>query len=371
MKITGRIFKKIAFTALLLLILCSAAFAAETFRAAMPSPFTNESPERFFEARGCTVRTFLNPVTFSCGVHVIKSEAGNILVDPGYYDGDLKDYVKSIGSVDAVLISHCHVDHIIGLNALKKDYPDAKVYIYAPDLDGLYDIYTNYSYERIISEPFIIDFDVLPLDGGTHRLAGHNVKVIPSPGHSIGSALYSFPDEGLLFVGDTVAFGGIPRLDLPNSNIPELFETLTRVKALDVPAETEVFFGHGEHIAYGRMLETYTCFARALMLGVKTGDGGSVEIKDFYFDGETLMMSLEEMVKIAGTGYFQDGDSVTAHLPQMGRLTVRAGGAEAELDGFPINMKGPAALRDGKIYLPGKFIGEIFKGHVTWGLAAK
>ena len=104
----------------------------------MPSPYTNSSPERFYEASNCTVRSFTNPKTFSCYVHVIKSEGGNILIDPGYYDGDLKEYVESIGGVDVVLLSHCHVDHIIGLNALKRDYPNAKVYIGASDLEGRY-----------------------------------------------------------------------------------------------------------------------------------------------------------------------------------------------------------------------------------------
>ena len=62
--------------------------------------------------------------------------------------------------------------------------------------------------------------------------------VIHSPGHSPGSALYYFPDEGLLFLVDTVAFRRIPRYDLANSNVPALMESLKRLKTLGLPDDT-------------------------------------------------------------------------------------------------------------------------------------
>lgn len=178
-----RQYRKIFLTACFVLLSVSFAYAQQ-FRAAMPSNINNLSQERFFEAENFIVRNFTNTVTFSCYAHVIKTEGGNILIAPGYYDGDLKDYIKSIGGVDTVLLSHNHVDHIIGLNALKKDYPDTKVYIHNLDLEGLYDSYVNYSFERVISEPFIIDCEVRPLDEGKHNFAGLDVKVIPSAGDS-------------------------------------------------------------------------------------------------------------------------------------------------------------------------------------------
>ena len=182
---------------LCLVLLSVSPVYAQQFRAALPSEVTNSSPQRLYES----VRSFTNPVTFSCYAHVIKSSGGNIVIDPGYYDSDIKDYIRSIGGVDTILLSHCHVDHIIGLNALVKDYPDAKIYIHALDREGLYDVNVNYSFERIISEPFIIEADAKPLEEGEYVFSGLKVRVIHSPGHSPGSALYYFPDEGLLFLG--------------------------------------------------------------------------------------------------------------------------------------------------------------------------
>ena len=361
-------FKKITRKFLLIfLLLLSTSFCAyaQQFMAARPSEITNSSPERFYNAETFTVRSFTNPVIFSCYSHVISTETGNILIDCGYYDTDIKDYIKSIGGVNAVLLSHCHVDHIVGLNALKKDHPDMKVYIHSLDLGGLYDVYVNYSFERLISEPFIIDFEVLPLEEGEYNFAGSKVKVISSAGHSPGSVLYYFEDKGLLFLGDSLAFGGLPRYDLKNSNVPALFESVMRLKHLGIPADTRVFFGHGEHISYGDMLKNFNCFNKNLSLSIKTPDGNIKPVEDFYFDGDTLMIALQEAAK-----YFYDAKTGTAvlYMPDMSRLKVKAGSPEAEFNDFIINMKSPAQLRDEKIYLSGKFIAEIFKPFIKWEL---
>ena len=355
-------------------VLLSISFAsAQQFRAAMPSEFNNSSPERFYEIGDTTVRSFTNPEIFSCYVHIIKSDKGNILIDPGYYNGDLQEYIKSIGGIDTVLLSHNHVDHIVGLNALKKDFPNMKVYIHALDLEGLYNIYTNYSFERLISEPFTIDFEVLPLESGDYFFNGRSVKLIHSPGHSPGSALFYFKDEGLLFVGDTVAFKRIPRYDLKNSNVPELFESLTRLKNLNIPSDTKIFFGHGEFINYGEMLKNFDCFRNPLSLNAKKLDGNFEEFSDLYFDDDILMLSLYDAAKIAGASYIsrENSDEAVIFLPNVSRLKVKKGSSTAEFDGFTIEMKTPAQIRDGKFYLPGKFIATIFKNYLAWSLTIK
>ena len=358
---------------LLTVLLGVSSVYAQQFRAALPSPFSNESPGRFCEGKTCTVRSFTNPVNFSCYAHVIHTESGNIVIDPGYYDGDLKDYVNSIGGVDTILLTHCHVDHIIGLDALKKDYPDAKVYIHALDHESLYSIYANYSFERVISEPLVIESDSLPLDAGDYEFSGQKVRVIHSPGHSPGSALYYFPDEGLLFLGDTIAFHKIPRYDLANSNVPALMESLTKLKNLGLPEDTTVFFGHGERVSYGEMLSTFDCFTKTLTLSFKANEGETTDVEDVYFEGDTLMLPADLPAKILNTPYIPDKDSAVIYLPNMTRLKVRVGGKnpDAELDGFTVNMTSPAQLKDGKIYMPGKFLEQVFKGFIAWELSAK
>ena len=303
------------FLALCLVLLSVSVLHAQQFRAALPSAITNFSPERFCG----NVRSFTNSKTFSCYVHIIKSEAGNVVIDPGYYDGDLKDYIQSIGGVDVILLTHCHVDHIVGLNALMKAYPDAKACIHKSDL------------------------------------AGHNVKVISSLGHSPGSSLFYFEDEGLLFVGDTIALWGIPSHDLLNSNVPALFESLTRLKKFDAPAETEIFFGHGERVTFGEMLKNFDMFNKPLIMSIKTHDGKISSVKDCYFDCDVVMIALNQFADVHtqkisplpttnAQGESIAQASIIAYLPDMSSLKVTPGISHAEFNSFTVDMKAPAQL---------------------------
>ena len=191
--------------------------------------------------------------------------------------------------------------------------------------------------------------------------------------HNLGEGrTHFFEDYGLLFVGDTVAFRRIPRYDLMNSNVPELFESLLRLKKLNIPDNVEVFFGHGEHVSYKEMLKDFECFNKPLILQVKAEGGNFTELEDSYIDDGTIMLSMNEATKILGTSCFSSTpDYAVMYLPNMNRLRVKAGSSDADINGFAINMKYPAQLKDGKIYLPAKFLAQICKGFLSWSLTVK
>ena len=118
------------------------------------------------------------------------------------------------------------------------------------------------------------------------------------------------------------------------------------------------------------MLKNFDCFTKTLALGVKDSAGNVSELKDYYLDGDTLMLSLKEIAEVLNTAYFFSPDSQSAvfFLPDMSRLQVKAGNSEAELESFAVNMNSPAKLKDGKIYLPGKFTAQILKSSSAWNL---
>ena len=138
-----------------------------------------------------------------------------------------------------------------------------------------------------------------------------------------------------------------------------------RLKNLGVPADTQVFFGHGESISYGDILQNLECFNKTLNLSIKTPDEKIKPVEDFYFDDDKLMIALQEVAK---SFYDEESQSAVAYLPDMSRLKVKAGSPEAEFNDFVIDMKTPAQFKDGKIYLSGKFIAEIFKPFFKWEL---
>ena len=59
------------------------------------------------------------------------------------------------------------------------------------------------------------------------------------------------------------------------------------------------------------------------------------------------------------------------YLPNVRRLKINVGSPDADCDGFKMNVKAPAQIKDEKIYLPGKFIAQVFKNFLTCTLKAK
>jgi hydroxyacylglutathione hydrolase len=82
------------------------------------------------------------------------------------------------------------------------------------------------------------------LSGGEKlELAGFEIDVIFTPGHSPGHVTFSIPDEATVFSGDVLFQGSVGRTDLPGGDWPTLLESI-RTLVDDLPAETTVHPGH-------------------------------------------------------------------------------------------------------------------------------
>jgi glyoxylase-like metal-dependent hydrolase (beta-lactamase superfamily II) len=75
------------------------------------------------------------------------------------------------------------------------------------------------------------------------QLAGFDIDVIFTPGHSPGHVTYAIADEGALFSGDVLFQGSVGRVDLPGGDWPTLADSLRRLVE-DHPPETRVYPGH-------------------------------------------------------------------------------------------------------------------------------
>ena len=89
------------------------------------------------------VRSFQNKGRFSSTVHVLSSEKGNILIDPGHYSEELSRYAESIGGLDAILITHGHWDNIYSLDEAAAANPNAKIYIHELDYNFLFLVHAD------------------------------------------------------------------------------------------------------------------------------------------------------------------------------------------------------------------------------------
>lgn len=198
------------------------------------------------------VKEFTCYYQFSCNVYVVHSDKGNILIDPGHYDEEIRDYLNENGGLDAVLLTHGHWDHTYGLDQLKNDFPDAPVYMSEDGLDFLQDPYLNGSAMNGFS--VYVESDVDSLEEGEISIADYGIDVINAPGHCRGCVMYYFKNENILFTGDSI----LKDISVPirvTGSTEEQMKSMRKFIRLGYAEDTPVYPGHGESATYGYLLE--------------------------------------------------------------------------------------------------------------------
>jgi hydroxyacylglutathione hydrolase len=164
-----------------------------------------------------------------------------LIVDPGDEADRILAPVQSLGlTIEAILITHCHFDHIGAVAPVARATGAA---VYCPEIE-----------ERVLANimdwvpapfgPFeSYDADETVSGGETLELAGLELDVIFTPGHSPGHVTYAVRDEDALFSGDVLFQGSVGRVDLPGGDWGTLLESIrTLVDGHD--PETTVYPGH-------------------------------------------------------------------------------------------------------------------------------
>jgi hydroxyacylglutathione hydrolase len=165
-----------------------------------------------------------------------------LIVDPGDEADKLLGAIDALGvTLDGILLTHTHFDHVGAVAPVAKAI-GAEVWVPEVEAFVLGDI------NRFVPWPGIGPFESYEaehtLKGGERlELAGFQIDVLSTPGHSPGHVTFSIPDETAIFSGDVLFQQSIGRTDLPGGDHATLLESI-RMLVDTLPAETTVYPGH-------------------------------------------------------------------------------------------------------------------------------
>lgn len=178
------------------------------------------------------------------------------LIDPAACPPEMVTHIRQKGlHVQAILLTHGHFDHIMGIDGFLKEFP-VPVYAHEEEKALLNDAELNASAEY--SAGYTFSGAEYVRDGQTLELAGIKIQVLYTPGHTIGGCCYYIQEEGVLFSGDTLFYGSTGRTDFPTGSQSRLIRSI-REKLLVLPDETKVYPGHMSETSIGfeRMYNPY------------------------------------------------------------------------------------------------------------------
>ncbi|MBZ3647385.1 MBL fold metallo-hydrolase [Enterococcus hirae] len=177
--------------------------------------------------------------------YLVYNDEALLIIDPGEDAAKIKTQIeKTQQQPVAILLTHTHYDHIGAVEELRQFY-QIPVYVSPLEQSWLGDPILNLSglgrhddIPNIIVSPAEYEFEMKP-----YRLGNMTFRVVPTPGHSIGSVSFIFDD--FVVSGDALFKGSIGRTDLYTGNLEQLLHSI-QTQLFVLPDEFAVYPGHGD-----------------------------------------------------------------------------------------------------------------------------
>ncbi len=197
----------------------------------------------------------VGPIQCNCYVIVEEQSRKAYLIDPGAESKELMQHLaKRKLDLQAILITHAHIDHVGGIEEVIGKFP-VKAYYHQGDSF----LYQNLAMQAELfgvtpahlmaaqpasGEAALQHDREFPLDGG-------RIRVIHTPGHTPGSVCFHASGDGsLLFSGDTLFAGSIGRTDLWGGDFDQIIDSI-KARLLTLDEATQVYPGHGPATTIG------------------------------------------------------------------------------------------------------------------------
>lgn len=167
--------------------------------------------------------------------YILHDENHVLFIDPGAHAKEIERCVSSKETVEGIVLTHGHEDHVGAVDDLVECY-HCPVYLHEGDF-WLVDPKgksTGYSIPLYCN--------VLPLKKGNISIGSFNLTIYETPGHTPGSVCVQYHNR--LFTGDTLFAGSIGRTDLAGGNAKDMQKSIDFLKTL--PSDLWVYPGHGD-----------------------------------------------------------------------------------------------------------------------------
>ncbi len=199
-----------------------------------------------------------------------------ICIDPGDDSRAIASAIDKHGfELQAIAVTHAHLDHIGGVAALKKLKPAADVMIHRDD-EFIYNALPEQAawigIPRSQWAMMGLDFEAPPKvdgyweDNQIYAVGELQFQIIHCPGHTPGHVVLFETRERKVFVGDVLFAGSVGRTDLPGGSTEQLMDSIMN-KLLPLGDDVEVHSGHGPVTTIGQERLTNPFLTGAYKLG--------------------------------------------------------------------------------------------------------
>jgi hydroxyacylglutathione hydrolase len=184
-----------------------------------------------------------------------------ICIDPGEQSDELETFIRENElNLQAIALTHAHLDHIGGTAALHDAFPTADILIHKDDEDMYYGLPAQPLMLGIGSDQLRalgMEYGAPPPvtrnweSGEVYEVGELQFSVRHCPGHTRGHVVLVEESERKVFVGDCLFLGSIGRTDLPGGNYEQLIESINS-QILNLDDDFVVYSGHGPDTTVGR-----------------------------------------------------------------------------------------------------------------------